>query len=140
MRPSLELMNRLNRLASTRQDLPCPAPTWIEQLRRFSSSLPEAILDRELDVLRSMSDPTRLKILHLLSQGRDLCVCEIQVAVGQSQPLTSHHLQALRQAGLVVSRRIGTWVYYRLSNDRLAAVLGVLKDLAQEDKAVLLKV
>ena len=139
MQTSKELLGRVSRLTAVKQDIRCPASDWIKQLRKFSSSIPEPILGRELDILRSMSDSTRLTILHLLSQGRDLCACEIQVAVNQSQPLTSHHLNALRKAGLVESRRIGTWVYYRLSDKRLARILSVLRDLTKEEAPALLK-
>jgi ArsR family transcriptional regulator len=139
MQQPRQLVDRLSRLVEVRQDIECPAAVWIKQLQRFASSIPDTILEKESNVLRSMSDPTRLKILHLLSQGRELCVCEIQVAVGQSQPLTSHHLNELRKAGIVVSRRTGTWVYYRLANNRLARTLDALRELTQEDRAILLK-
>jgi len=133
MKISQELLDRVCHLIEVRHDIDYSASTWIKRLREIASSLPEATLDKESQILRSMSDPTRLKILHLLSQGeRELCVCEIQVAIGKSQPLTSHHLNELHKAGLVGSRRIRGWVYYRLSSRRLKAILRALKDIAEE--------
>jgi ArsR family transcriptional regulator len=62
---------------------------------------------------------------------RELCVCEIVDALGLPQPLVSHHLAALRGAGLVQDRRDAHWVYYSLApgglaelRDGLGAVLG----------------
>jgi len=63
------------------------------------------------DVMRTLGDETRLRILGAL-QGRILCVCDIALHVGVSQPLVSHHLKALKAAALVACRKDGPWVYY----------------------------
>ena len=62
---------------------------------------------------RALGDPTRLRLVALLSQG-ELCVCHLHTALGLPQPAVSRHLAVLRAAGLVASRRHGTWVHYRL--------------------------
>ncbi|MEW5977660.1 MAG: metalloregulator ArsR/SmtB family transcription factor [Acidobacteriota bacterium] len=63
--------------------------------------------------LRSLSDPTRLRILNLLFYG-ELCVCDIQHVLDMSQPLVSRHLSYLKTAGLVSDRRDGYRIFYRL--------------------------
>lgn len=65
-------------------------------------------------MFRAVSDRTRLRILHLL-QGGELCVCEIVAALRVPQPKASRHLAYLRRAGLVVARRDGLWMHYRLA-------------------------
>lgn len=64
-------------------------------------------------VFRSVGDPTRLRIVKLLESG-ELCVCQIQAAVGLAPSTISKHLSILRQAGLVEDRQEGRWAYYSL--------------------------
>jgi ArsR family transcriptional regulator len=61
-----------------------------------------------------LSDEARLRILWLLFNRRELCVCDITAALGITQSKASRHLAALRVAGLVRDRRAGTWTYYSL--------------------------
>ncbi|MBM4131933.1 metalloregulator ArsR/SmtB family transcription factor [bacterium] len=61
-----------------------------------------------------LSDEARLRILWLLLNSRELCVCEITAALGITQSKASRHLAALRAAGLVRDRREGTWMHYSL--------------------------
>lgn len=74
----------------------------------------------------ALSDPTRLKIVHLLRHG-ERCVCDLAKALATGQSRLSFHLRTLKEAGLVRDRREGRWVYYRLADDavrRLSALLG----------------
>lgn len=61
-----------------------------------------------------LSDETRLRCLLLMHQEGELCVCELTHALEVIQPKISRHLAALRDAGVVLDRRQGQWVYYRL--------------------------
>jgi len=72
------------------------------------------------DLFRSLADPTRLRCLLLLSTHEELCVCELTHALGVIQPKISRHLATLREAGLVLDRRDGLWIHYRL-NPKLPA-------------------
>ncbi len=63
--------------------------------------------------LKALSDPTRMKLLAMLSD-RPLCVCELTQALGFAQPTVSRHLQQLEDAGFVVRNREGTWIIYSL--------------------------
>lgn len=74
---------------------------------------------------RALGDETRIRIVALLAHG-ELCVCHLETALGISQPNCSRQLGILRSAGIVDSRRDGTWVYYRISEQEHAAVSAVL--------------
>jgi ArsR family transcriptional regulator len=63
---------------------------------------------------KGLSDLTRLRIMNLLLQG-ELCVCDIQRIVEGSQPTISRHLNYLKHSGLVLDRRDGLRVFYRLA-------------------------
>jgi len=65
-------------------------------------------------LLKLVGEESRLKILCILRQNRH-CVCEIEEHVNQSQSLISHHLKDLKEAGLVVNKKEGLWVYYSLT-------------------------
>ena len=62
-------------------------------------------------VAKAFADPTRVRILTAL-RGRELCVCELCDALQVSQSTLSTHLQVIRDAGLVRTRKEGKWVYY----------------------------
>ncbi len=64
-------------------------------------------------MFKAFADPTRLRILHLLTQG-ELCVCDIVDAMRVPQARVSRHLATLRSAGLVKDRKNGLWRHYSL--------------------------
>ena len=64
-----------------------------------------------------LSDETRLRILMLLTQGDELCVCQLTAVLKLSQPKISRHLAIMREAKLLQDRKAGLWVFYRLNND-----------------------
>ena len=63
---------------------------------------------------KALADPTRLRILGLLLGG-EVCVCDIHGSLGIPQPRASRHLSYLRKSGLVLARKDGLWVHYRLA-------------------------
>jgi len=64
---------------------------------------------------KNLADPTRLRVLVLLAEEGELCVCELTHALDEIQPKISRHLALLRAAGVVLDRRQGQWIYYRLN-------------------------
>lgn len=68
-----------------------------------------------LQLFKNLSDETRLGIVLLLKEMRELCVCDLCAALDQSQPKISRHLAMLRESGLLLDRKQGKWVHYRLS-------------------------
>ena len=79
-------------------------------------------------VFRALGDETRLRIVALLAHG-ELCVCHVEHALDLSQPNASRQLGIHKAAGVVESRREGTWVYYRIAEQEHDAVRGVLAHL-----------
>ena len=65
-------------------------------------------------MFKAFSDRTRLRILNLL-RGGEACVCDLVAVIGSPQPKVSRHLAYLRRAGLVVGRKDGLWMHYRLA-------------------------
>ncbi len=68
-----------------------------------------------IEFFKLLSDDTRLYCLLLITQENELCVCELTAALGQSQPKISRHLAMLRSAKVLLDRRQGQWVFYRLN-------------------------
>lgn len=81
------------------------------------------------DVLKALAEPFRWRVVELLV-GEELCVCHIAEELGVAQPLVSHHLRALRDAGIVESERFRQWTYYRLRPGVLAGVAAHLTSIA----------
>lgn len=67
------------------------------------------------DFFAALSHETRLRCLLLLVQHEELCVCELTQAIGASQPHISRHLGQLRELGLIMDRREGLWIHYRIN-------------------------
>ncbi|KXZ60710.1 MULTISPECIES: ArsR/SmtB family transcription factor [Actinomycetes] len=78
--------------------------------------------------LKALADPARLRLLSIVaaSQDQEACVCDLIEPIGLSQPTVSHHLRVLTQAGFLSRSKRGTWAYYRLQPDALAAVTTLL--------------
>ena len=71
------------------------------------------------EVFKQVSDGTRLRILWILCHCEE-CVSNISAAMEMSDPAVSHHLKVLRNAGLIVSRRDGKEIYYKLADTLVA--------------------
>ena len=65
-------------------------------------------------LFKALADETRLRIVALLAHG-ELCVCHVQDALDLAQPSASRQLGILKAAGVVDSRRQGTWTYFKLA-------------------------
>jgi ArsR family transcriptional regulator len=82
-------------------------------------------------LFRALGDPIRVRIVALLSHG-ELCVCHVEAALALSQPNASRHLGVLKNAGVVESRKDGSWVYHRLAKQADEACARQLKALVAE--------
>lgn len=74
-------------------------------------------MKEELKLFKALSNETRLRILVLLSQ-KELCVCQLEWALKQTQAKISRHLTILKNAGLLKDKHLGVWAYYSLSKPR----------------------
>ena len=97
-------------------------------------------MDRDAELFQSLADPTRLRLLNLLMQTDEICVCEFVDALEIPQYNISRHLHVLEEAGWLADRRLGKWVYYRIS-DKLKPyqrsaleAIGRLRDERQDFK------
>lgn len=86
---------------------------------------------REHEIFKAVSEPIRLRIMVLLTR-QELCVCDLTTTLRLPQSTVSRHLCRLKQAGLIVDRRAGKWVHYRLvdSPDQFTnSLAGLLRGL-----------
>ena len=97
-----------------------PDEKHMQRINDIVKSLPD---DDEFgeysDKLKALSDPTRLKILYLLTHD-ELCVCEIIYALDKPQSSISHHLNLLKNMGFIKGRKDGVWIYYSLSDPKIS--------------------
>ncbi len=88
-----------------------------------------APLAQQHTLLVALADPTRLKMVHLLSRTGELCVCDFTAVFDLGQPTVSHHLKVLREAGIVSSRKAGQWVYYSVNRPAIKSLVGSLLEM-----------
>ena len=84
---------------------------------------------RAASIARALADPKRLCVVERLASGEQ-SVSELSREVGCQVPNMSQHLAVLRSAGLVVSRREGSTVFYRLVDDRVLDAYRLLTQVA----------
>lgn len=71
-----------------------------------------------VQVLKALADENRVRILNLLRTG-ELCVCDIETVLDLQQSNASRHLNKLKLAGIINSRKKSPWVYFRLNEETL---------------------
>lgn len=71
---------------------------------------------RAARTLKALADPTRIRLLSMIAahEGGEACVCDLIGPVGLSQPILSHHLKQLTEAGLVTREKRGMWAYFTI--------------------------
>jgi DNA-binding transcriptional ArsR family regulator len=99
---------------------------------RIKESLaPEGMIISMSEVFRTLSDPTRIRILLALENG-ELCVYDIATLVDLPQPSVSHHLRGLRQSGIIQFRKCGKMTLYSLKDTRISGLLAVARDFSRK--------
>ncbi|MDE1460793.1 metalloregulator ArsR/SmtB family transcription factor [Spartinivicinus poritis] len=86
---------------------------------------------------KCLSDETRLRCLMLIAQEGELCVCELTEALQEIQPKVSRHLAQLRQCNLLLDRRQGLWVFYRINPDLPSWAKVVLQQTTEANQGFL---
>ncbi len=89
----------------------------------------EAVRQRSAAVARALADPKRLCVLQSLAAG-ELSVRDLSDRVGCQVPNMSQHLAVLRNSGLVLTRRDGNAIYYRLADPRILEACRLLQSIA----------
>lgn len=113
-------------IGETAAEVPCPP--------LGAAELSAAEAERMACMFKALADPVRLRLLSRVAahSSGEASVCDIQ-NVGVSQPTVSHHLKKLREAGLIISERRGTWVYCRVAPGVLPAMAQMLSPRESED-------
>jgi len=87
-----------------------------------------------VEILKAISDPIRLSIIKKLYSKDELCACDILDDYKITQPTLSFHMKKLTQCGLVVSRKDGTWVRYKVNSDYYNLLINDLSGLKLGEK------
>ena len=77
------------------------------------------------EFLKALAHPARLQIAEILREG-EACVCHLEAHLGYRQPYISQQIMVMRRAGLLTERRDGTYVFYRVADPRVPALLNTL--------------
>ncbi len=117
--PNREKNKRLERLLCSDLRPTDNLEEYTSELKKFASDVAdEELIDRKSRLLKAIANETRLKMLRLLSK-REMCVCELTVALDLTQPTASHHLNILENIRLIKDRKEGKWVFYSVDNTKL---------------------
>lgn len=105
----------------TARFLSCCAPILEGRLTRSGA-------EQLAEGFKAIADPARLQLLSFIAAqpSGETCVCFLTKPLGLSQPTVSHHLKILFDAGLLARERRGTWMFYRIVRERVAALRDAL--------------
>lgn len=98
----------------------------------FPHPLPDALVDLIAERFRTIGEPMRIRILERLRDG-EASVQELAEAVGASQQNVSKHLALLARVGIVGRRRVGTYAYYRITDESVLAMCEQVCGAVQRD-------
>lgn len=91
--------------------------------------------DFKAAVLKALAHPNRLRILEVLRSGEEICNCEIGPKLKLEQSNLSRHLLALAEAGLVIARKDGVRMMYRVADPRVFKLLDLVAEIAKKQLA-----
>lgn len=102
----------------------------------LSDNLDSNNIDDVRELFYALSDKIRLKIIKLLTENEEICVCKFQEIFKLPQPNLSFHLSILRKAKLVNTRKKGTWTFYKLNRENfiINILFSTIKDMRDDDK------
>lgn len=83
-------------------------------------------LQRLAALHKALSDETRIRMMNVLMELGELCVCDLEAGLDITQSKASRHLGILKQAGVLAVRRDATWVYYSVHDDLNEATQSIL--------------
>ncbi len=91
---------------------------------------------RATTLFHALSDETRLEIIQRLLSG-EKCVCDLTDALDAAQSRLSFHLKTLKDAGIVIDRKVGRWVYYTLDRDAFGELEELVRSIKPSRRATL---
>ena len=86
------------------------------------------VYELQADICQTLANPKRLQIVGLLKQG-EVSVGEMVRAMGIPKANVSQHLSIMRQKGLIISRREGTTIYYRLASPKITEACSIMREV-----------
>lgn len=92
---------------------------YTQELRRLVENIDAEQLTHKTRLLKALANETRLKMVHLL-RNREMCVCELMVALNLTQPTASHHLNILENMRVIQNRKEGRWVFYSIGESLIS--------------------
>ncbi|MGQ9468891.1 MAG: ArsR/SmtB family transcription factor [Nitrososphaerales archaeon] len=114
---------RLQRLVSSKICKAENAEKHVAELRKLAEIVGDDAYFRSKERLfKALADSTRLRIIKMLA-AKEMCVCEVMIALDLTQPNASHHLNILERVGIAKKRREGKWILYRLSASKILALI-----------------
>jgi DNA-binding transcriptional ArsR family regulator len=100
-------------------------------MNAHENALEQMELERVTQLFKVLGDSTRLQIIKALEYG-EMCVCDLAAFLGISESAVSHQLRTLRQLQLVANRREGPVLYYRLNDNHIHNLLGMVLEHVRE--------
>jgi len=91
-------------------------------------------IDQLASQFKAFSEPVRLRILYLLLENEEVCVCDLVQSLSLTQSVVSRHLAYLKNNQLIESRREGTWVHYKIKPSQLEMINMLLDNFADFGK------
>lgn len=86
------------------------------------------IFELQADICQTLANPKRLQIISLLKSG-ELSVGEMVKAMGIAKANLSQHLSSMRQKGILIARRDGTTIYYRLASEKITEACAAMREV-----------
>lgn len=86
------------------------------------------LIELETNFIKALSQPTRLKIVYFL-RGGERCACEIIPKMKEEQSTISRHLNYLKNAGILQSRKEGVSIYYKIKDKRIFSLLSLVDEM-----------
>jgi ArsR family transcriptional regulator len=124
----------MERLARLIEEDECSAKCeeYADELKKLSEEIDKTPLCNFGSLLfKALADRNRLRILKMLAV-REMCVCELNVALDISQGTISHHLKILQEAKLIKGRVKGKWNYYQVSSKQVDKFIKIGEQLIKE--------
>lgn len=122
MTTKLQTTGPVKRLVELGVCSPSDIASAIDEAKRLSTPESRRKIREAERLFDMLGDSNRIRILLLLSQ-REMCVCEIESALGLSQPTVSHHLSLLEQAELVTRSKRGRWAFYKTTSSPILDIV-----------------
>jgi len=101
--------------------------------RNYLMEIGEEELGRILNILSVITDKTRMKILFLLMENENMCICELSSLLGITRSAVSQHLSILKEMSLLSSRKDGKFVYYSIKNKNIRKLLLSFKEFIRKE-------